>query len=362
MTVIKIDNNPESFLQVITQLRTEYPSLAFISYLDGEYGFRVILFNSLVYQFSQLQRKLKNPIVGLCFIGNTFFLKHYCDIIIEVQDVAFIWDAFDTQTPEQLSKRNHMPLHLPYAGNDAGHYFYKVGYTNTRYEEILLNLQFSNIFFTYHSAGSWHTTGEINNIQTAPYISDLYVGKINNNYYKLVDNTALTNTMNEFIDHLNYAFIKLTSFSNFIKNTEKNDTIVTWVRNSNTIVDANMPKDIYLALFEYCIQHKKHLYVFLDLNKVSVPENEYLHVCDYRKNNSPLFDEFVKICNKAYLYVGCDSGSSYIASYYTKANCLLYNRQWKYSAIISELPVFITKEELISKLDSIYFPSNKLLE
>jgi hypothetical protein len=352
MTVIKIDNDPESFLQVITQIRTINPSLAFISYLDGEYGFRVILFNSLVYQFSQLQRKLKNPIVGLCFIGNTFFLKHYCDIIIEVQDVAFKWDAFDTQTPEQLAKRNHMPLNLPYAGNDAGHYFYKLGYTNTRYEEILLNLKFSNIFFTYHSAGSWQTTGEINNIQTAPYISDLYVGKINNNYYKLVD-TALTNTMNEFIDHLNYAFIKLTSFSNFKKNTEKNDIIVTWVRKSNT-VEANMPEDIYLALFEYCIQHKKHLYVFLDINKVSVPENEYLHVCDYRKNNSPLFDEFVKICNKAYLYVGCDSGSSYIASYYTKANCLLYNQQWKYTAIINQLPVFTTKQELITMLDSKY--------
>ena len=144
MTVIKIDNNPETFLKVITQLRLEYPNLAFISYLDGEYGFRVILYNSIVYQFSKIQRTLKNPIVGLCFVGNTFFLKHYCDIIIEVQDIAFEWEAFDTQTPEQLAQRNHMPMTLPYSGNDVGHYFYKLGYTNTRYEEILSNLHFSN--------------------------------------------------------------------------------------------------------------------------------------------------------------------------------------------------------------------------
>ena len=358
MTVIKIDNNPETFLKVITQLRLEYPNLAFISYLDGEYGFRVILYNSIVYQFSKIQRTLKNPIVGICFIGNTFFLKHYCDIIIEVQDIAFEWEAFDTQTPEQLAQRNHMPMTLPYSGNDVGHYFYKLGYTNTRYEEILSNLHFSNIFFTFHSAGSWNTTGELNQIQTAPNISDLYVGKINNNYYKLVDDNVLRNTMNEFFSdmmpHLNYAYIKLTSFTNFTKNTEKNDTIVTWVRNSNTISEANMPKDIYLTLFDYCIKNKKHLYVFLDINKISVPENDYLHVCDFRKNNSPLFDEFVKICNKSYIYVGCDSGSSYIASYYTKANCLLYNCQWKFSCITNPQPIFKLKEELITLLDSKY--------
>jgi hypothetical protein len=115
-----------------------------------------------------------------------------------------------------------------------------------------------------------------------------------------------------------------------------------------------MPEEIYTALFSYCIANKKHLYIFLDLNKITVPENEYLHVCDFRKNNQPLFDEFVKICNKAYIYVGCDSGSSYIASYYTKANCLLYNRQWKYTAIINQLPVFTTKQELITMLDSKY--------
>ena len=351
MTVIKIDNNLETFLHVMTFLKKEHPDLAFISYLDGEYGYRVILYNSIVYQFSLKQKEQKNFIVGLCFIGNTFFLKHYCDLIIEVQDIAFQWESLETGDSNGV---NHLPVCIPYIGNNSMHSYYKKGYFNIDYEQILMNLKLSNIFFTYHCASTWQTSGEYGNFQTCPNMFELKTGKINNTLYS---------TTNEFFKEIecntDYNFIKLTSYTNFIKNTEKNDNIVVWIRKTGLESTANMPEEIYTALFSYCIANKKHLYIFLDLNKITVPENEYLHVCDFRKNNQPLFDEFVKICNKSYLYVGSDSGSSYIASYYTKANCLIYNQQWNFSLITNPQPIFKTKEDLITMLDSTFLESSK---
>jgi hypothetical protein len=135
-----------------------------------------------------------------------------------------------------------------------------------------------------------------------------------------------------------------------------------WIRNSKNDTSRNLPESCYTALFDYCIQNKKHLNIFLDLNKVPVPKNEYLHICDFRKHNSPLLDEFVKICNKSYIYIGCNSGTTYIASYYTKANCLIFKNQWDHSTLVNPQPIFNTKEELIRMLDSKYIATDKLLE
>ena len=363
MTVIKIDNTLQAFYNEITCLKSKHPNLSFISYIDGEYGFRAVLYNCLAYDFATKQRELKNPIVGLCFIGNTFYLKHYCDVILEVQDIAFQWESFDTSSPEQLSQRNHFPTALPYAGNNGSHPFYHTGYYNHQYEQILLEMNLSNIFFTYHCAGSWHTSGELNRYQTSTDIVDLDIGKINNNYYKIFDKDLLEQIKilhNE--THINYSMYRIMSFNKFKKQLVKNDNIVVWIRKTNKHPERNMPEEIYLTLFNYCISNKKHLHIFLDLEKVNIPINEYLHVYDFRKNNQPLFDEFVKICNKSYLYIGCDAGSSYIASCYTKANCLFYNGQWEYSLRTNPQPIFNTKEELIAMLDLKYVASNKLLE
>jgi hypothetical protein len=365
MQIIKIDNNPESFLELIKTLKNEHPNLAFISHIGGEIGFRVILYNSLVYQFASKQRELNNFIVGLCFIGNTFYLKHYCDIIIEVQDIAFTYKK--EELLDEIKESEYFPLRFPsnkpYIGSNANHLFYKVGYINWQYEEILLELQLANIFYTYYHTSSSSITGHPYRIQVSYNMVDLYIGKINNLLFQIMSRNDFFNKYHAVknIDE-NVLFISETSFKNFIKNTDKNDNIVVWVRNTSHAPLRNLPESCYTALFEYCIQNKKHLYIFLDLIKVDVPENEYLHVCDFRINNQPLFDEFVKICNKAYLYIGCDSGSSYIASYYTKANCLLYNGQWEYSLTTNPQPIFNTKEELIAMLDSKYLTSNKLLE
>jgi len=355
MTVIKIDNNLQSFYNEITRLKSEHPNLAFISYIDGEIGFRVILYNSLVYQFASKQRELNNFTVGLCFIGNTFYLKHYCDIIIEVQDIAFQWESFDASSPEQLAQRNHFPIMEPYAGNNGAHPFYKTGYYNHQYEQILLQMQFSNIFFTYHCASSWHTSGELNRIQTSMNIADVDIGKIDNNYYKIYDINLLEQIKTLYNDkHVNGSMYRIMSFTNFKKQTVKNDNIVVWIRKTNNYPERNMPEEIYLALFNYCIQNKKHLHIFLDLEKVEIPVNEYLHVHDYRKNNQPLLDKFVNICNNSYIFIGCCSGTSWIAAYYTKANCLLYNEQWWYADVIYSQPIFKSKEELIAMIEAKY--------
>ena len=363
MTIIKIDNNIQSFYNVITVLKNEHPNLAFISYIDGEIGFRVILYNSLVYQFATKQRELKNPIVGLCFIGNTFYLKQYCDIIIEVQDIAFQWESFDTSSPEQLSHANHFPIMTPYAGNNGDHPFYNKGYFNHQYEQILYNMQLSNIFFTYHCASSWHTSGELNRIQTSMDIVDLDIGKIDNKYYKIFDKALLEHIKILNNDtHINGSMYRTMSFTKFTKNIVANDNIVVWIRKTNKYPERNMPEEIYLTLFNYCIINKKHLHIFLDLEKVDVPKNEYLHIYDFRKNNQPLLDEFVKICNKSYLFIGCDSGTSWVAAYYSKVNCLIYNDQWWQGLIIFPQPIFKSNDELIAILDSKYIARNKLLE
>ena len=205
-------------------------------------------------------------------------------------------------------------------------------------------------------------TGSINQLQSGWYLVDLYIGKINNNLFQIITRQDFYNNHNNIKIHENLLYLTITSFTNFKKNTDKNDNIVVWVRNTKFAPIRNLPESCFTALCDYCIKHKKHLYIFLDLFKVPVPENEYLHVCDFRLHNQPLFDEFVKICNKSYLYVGCDSGPSYIASFYTKANCLLYNGQWDYSYHINPQPIFKTKEELIAMLDSKYVSSDKLLE
>jgi len=365
MQIIKIDNNLESLLELMKTLKNEHPNLAFISHIGGEIGFRVILYNSLVYQFSMAQRQINNFIVGFCFIGNTFFLKHYCDVVIEVQDIAFTYKQEELldEIKESEYFTLRIPSNKPYIGSNANHPFYKVGYMNLQYEVILLELRLANIFFTYYHTSSSSITGNPFRLQVSYYLVDLYIGKINNLLFQIMTRNDLFNKYhtNKNIEE-NVIFIHEASFKNFIKNTDINNNIVVWVRNTLAAPQRNLPESCYTALFEYCIQHKKHLYVFLDLLKVPVPENEYLHVCDFRINNQPLFDEFVKICNKAYLYIGCDSGSSYIASYYTKANCLLYNGQWEYSLITNPQPIFNTKEELIAMLDSKYITSNKLLE
>jgi hypothetical protein len=366
MTIIKIDNSLQSFYNVITDLKNQHPNLAFISYMGGEIGFKVVLYNSLVYNFSMSQREHQNLIVGLCFIGNTFYLKHYCDIIIEVQDIAFTYqkeDLYDeiidnTYFPNRQDEPHSpiwFPANKPYAGPNPLHPFYKVGYYNEEYEKMLINFKFSNIFFTFFCSSGEYISGELDNLQISTNVVDLTLGKINNNYYKITTMKHLLEQKKYLDVTVNEILSCLISFRNFVKNIDKNDNIVVWIRNTTHDPSRNLPQSCYLALFDYCIQNKKHLHIFQDWQKVSIPDSEYLHTYDnFRINNSFLFDEFIKICNKSYLYIGCDSGASWMASYYTKANCLIYKSQWRYSSLINPQPLFFTHEQLIHLITTKY--------
>jgi hypothetical protein len=367
MIVIKIDNNPETFLQIMTFFKKEHPDLAFISYIGGEIGFKVILYNSIIYNFSRFQRGQNKFIIGLCFIGNTFFLKHYCDIILEVQDIAFTYNKeelcdeitdlsyFPIRDPADSSP--YFPANKPYAGSNYLHPFYKNGYFNRRYEEILLELNLSNIFFTYHCASHWQTTGDLNSLHTSSEMWDINLGKINNQYYRIVPKEKLMEIKEICKDNnLNHSLIRVASFIKFNKNNDKaNTNIAVWIRNTTNDTSRNLPESIYSTLFDFCIQTKRHLHIFLDWQKVPVPESEYLHVYDnLRVNNSFLFDEFVKICNKSYLFIGCDSGTSWIAANYTKANCLIFSSQWAYGQITNPQPIFHNKEQFLDLINKIY--------
>jgi hypothetical protein len=365
MTIIKIDNNPETFLELMLNLKNEHPNLAFISHIGGEIGYKVILYNSLVYQFSNAQRQLNNFIVGFCFIGNTFFLKHYCDIVIEVQDIAFTYKEEELldESPQVSNFPLCLPSSKPYAGLNPVNHFYIIGYYNHRYEQILVELKLSNIFYTYYCGSHYNITGDLSSIQSSHNIVDLFVARVNDVPFQIMPRQefnkyqAINNFKNE-----NLLLCTLISFKQFVKTTDTKNNIVVWIRNSKNDTSRNLPESCYTALFDYCIQNKKHLNIFLDLNKVPVPKNEYLHICDFRKHNSPLLDEFVKICNKSYIYIGCNSGTTYIASYYTKANCLIFKNQWDHSTLVNPQPIFNTKEELIRMLDSKYIATDKLLE
>jgi ADP-heptose:LPS heptosyltransferase len=157
-------------------------------------------------------------------------------------------------------------------------------------------------------------------------------------------------------NNLNHSLIRVASFIQFNKNNDKaNTNIAVWIRNTTNDTSRNLPESIYSTLFDFCIQTKRHLHIFLDWQKVPVPESEYLHVYDnLRVNNSFLFDEFVKICNKSYLFIGCDSGTSWIAANYTKANCLIFSSQWGYGQITNPQPIFHNKEQFLDLINKIY--------
>ena len=86
-----------------------------------------------------------------------------------------------------------------------------------------------------------------------------------------------------------------------------------WIRNTNKWPQRNMPAETYSSVFNYCITNQKTVHVFQDLDKISIPDSEYIIECDYRINNIPVFDKFKEICDKSSLFIGVDSGAIYVA-------------------------------------------------
>jgi hypothetical protein len=114
-----------------------------------------------------------------------------------------------------------------------------------------------------------------------------------------------------------------------------------------------MPLNIYGTLINYCIENKKHLYIFQDLQPVNIQESEYIHICNIRENGVLLFDKFIDICKDCYIYVGADSGATDICSTYTDCNVLMYKSAWKVS-IKNENIIFNSPQELEENLNKLY--------
>lgn len=335
MKLINVSNKINDIKELLININKEYnENIALISYIDGEYGCRVLLYRSLVTDFINKQKTNNNiTTVGISFKGNKFFLNELCDIVIEIDGTDFFDD--NNINNSYLASSDFEVLNKSYSGNDGWNLYYIRGIYNNNYENILQNLNLNNIFYTTHHDGS----RIINNINYR-YCNSTYrmiIAKYNGSdlYYNLNDdipqllkpNMSATNTIN--------------------------NNIVIWIRNTNKWPSRNMPPEIYNTLFMYCITNKKHLYVFMDLIPVEYPDNEYIHICDFRENNIPMFDKFVEVCNNAYIYVGVDSGSSEIAITYTNVNIICYSMSnlMKLSRPVFHVP---NSDELISTLNNLY--------
>jgi len=284
-TVISVNNDLNEIHRVLVGLKESIVNVAYISYIEGEYGMRVFLYKTLVQQFVNKQRDNNNKIIGFCFKGTTCFMKEYCDIILELNTVKF-------NTEE-------------YSGTDGWNIFYLKGAVNQAYEDMIDSLKFSNIFYTARCDGaSTHSK----NITMSSCTNDMYPFALLNN--------------NEMMFNLELGKFWGTNHAKPIKTTEKSDNIAIFIRNTNKWPERNMPSDIYTALFNYCIANKKHLYIFLDLIPVDIPESEFLHCPNIREGGLLLIDEIINICNKSYIFIGADSGITEICELYSKTNVL----------------------------------------
>jgi hypothetical protein len=88
MSIITISTLSELSIR-LNEIIKNTPNIAYLSYIDGEYGFRCLWYNGFVRHYANKQRKSGNLVVGFCFKGNTIFLKELCDIIIEYKHIIY---------------------------------------------------------------------------------------------------------------------------------------------------------------------------------------------------------------------------------------------------------------------------------
>ncbi len=295
--IYTVSNSILNIKQLLSDLHIIYPNYAFISYIDGEFGLRVWLYNSYVREFINQLKKTNLNVIGICFIGQKCFIEHLCDHIIEIQDTCFDNTSVSLEDNSQTSKNHNNIYYVPnskYDGNDGWNLCYIRGLHNPLYEQMINEFNFSNIFYTLHCDGS-----RFINIHNAKMVGSLFIMfKYNNVNIRLkTDDITRRSLYNLPI----------------IKQKIKNDNIVLWIRNTNKWPERNMSPQVYLNIFKFCLEKKKIVYVFQDLNKINIQKSEYIIECDYRKNNIPLFDKFKEICDKSSLYIGVDSGPLYVA-------------------------------------------------
>lgn len=260
-----------------------------------------MVYNSLVYNFYKQCKKEGKTVIGLCFLNTKSFLNNLCDHIIEINDIEFI-NTNASEEDNTLYSNNHINNVVPqssYYGNDGWDLSYIRGQHCIEYEKILLEINFSNIFYTLHVDGSRYI-----NLHGC---NNGYIYKINN------EHTIFNNINNNTCFDNMYICEK----ENKHQNSRK---IVICIRNTNKWLERNMPSYIYNSVFSYCIQNKILCYVFQDLIPIILPENEYIIDSTDRYKNRPNFDKYLDICNKCDYYIGANSGMTEFMIAYSSTN------------------------------------------
>jgi len=326
--IYKIGNKIEDIKNLLISLKNKYDDYAFMSYIDGEYGIRVWVYNSLCYDFYKNCKKNNTTVIGICFKGTKSFLTPACDHIIEIQDIAFDVTKEEILDNSQYSSNHSKDAFVPnnlYQGSDGRSLEYIRGLHCDEYEKMLEEINFQTIFYTLHCDGSRYINkkgwGYTNNC-IKPY-------KINNIDFSI---SSIQNWMDNNL---------------FIENKESpsltNNAIAIWIRNTNKWPERNIGATIYDPVFEYCILNKKKCYVFQDLIPIDLPNSEYIIDSTIRFKQRPDFDNFVDICNKCDYFIGADSGPIHLLNVLktsTRNICISNHRLFK-NIIISGSPITI---------------------
>ena len=341
MFIIESSSNINDIKKILTNIKSNYPNISFISYVDGEFGLRMMIYSTIVNLFVKKQKENNQIIVGLCFKGLTFYIKDYCDFIIEINDSTFSFiqssDKMNIDnSAHSLNHYNGTVSSYKYNGNDGWNLFYIRGIHNDEYEKMLDSFNFSDIFYTTHCDGSRYINK--NGIVINGNIS---CGKIKNQHFYFY-----------FPDCLQTYHQKINKYK-----TPHNDNICVWIRNTNKHPSRNMSYSIYNSLFNYCIQNKKRLYIFLDLIKVEVPQNEYLIICDVKMEYSLNLDNFLEVCKNCSVFICTNSGITDIVSYYLDINVLLNSGPdfSNFSKLNGVNKLFTDSNTMIKYLDNIYY-------
>jgi hypothetical protein len=338
--VLKVSNKIEDVRAVLIGLKIQYGErMSFVSYIDGEYGCRVMLYHSVVRDFAAKQHARNNVVISLVFKGLTFYVQEYSDIIIEIQSPFFEGtpDSEEVGIDNSQTSWNHCEQivpHTKYTGSDGWNLNYIRGVHDDRYEEIIKELELQNIIYTTHYDGS----RRFNVHNNANYHETFLYGKIYD-----------TNIVGNGEDILTLCQ------PNIEKTTQKNDNICLWIRNTNKHPYRNIPPEMYNRLFQYCIEQKKHLYVFQDLVAVPLPESEYVHECQHiKEDNIPMMDQFLDICKTCYIFVGATSGIADIVSVYSAVNIVLTGPPEAYMKANGATTFANNADELIQHIEHLY--------
>jgi hypothetical protein len=302
--LFKVSNTEEDIEKLLFSLRESYGDYAFVSYIDGEYGIRVTVYNSLVYKFYNEMKEKKIICFGISFKGTTTFLENLCDHIIEIDDIEFSSNIMEPIEDNCQTSENHINNVVPsnsYEGNDGWDLTYIRGIHSKKYEDILLKMNFKNLFYTLHLDG-------------ARYINSHGCNK--GIIYKINNENVIFNVI-----HNQFCADNSVIRNKNIKD-KKTNNIAIWIRNTNKWPHRNTPEDVYKTLFDFCINNDKKCYVFQDLNPVLLPSHENIIDSTDRFKNRPNFDKFLEICNNIDIYVGADSGST-LALVYSDINALI---------------------------------------